>query len=98
LARDVGKQLRDGVQLEDGFTRVDSFRVIGRSGARIMVEIVIHEGRQHIVRRLLDEVGYPVLRLVRTKLGPISLGDQRPGRLRNLTRDEVGLLYREVGL
>jgi len=98
LARDVGKQLRDGVQLEDGFTRVDSFRVVGRSGARIMVEIVIHEGRQHIVRRLLDKVGYPVLRLVRTKLGPISLGDQRPGRLRNLTRDEVGLLYREVGL
>lgn len=98
MRRGVGKQLRDGVELEDGPARVDSFRVVGRSAGRVMVEIVIHEGRKHIVRRLLEEVGYPVQRLVRTKLGPISLGDQRPGRLRALTRDEVGRLYREVGL
>jgi 23S rRNA pseudouridine2605 synthase len=98
LARDVGKRLREGVQLPDGLVRVDSFRVIGQSGSRIMVEIVIHEGRKRVVRRLLEAVGYPVKRLVRTQFGPVALGAQRPGRLRPLTRDEVGRLYREVGL
>jgi 23S rRNA pseudouridine2605 synthase len=98
LARDVGKRLRAGVQLSDGLIRVESFRVAGESGTRIMVEIVIREGRKHVVRRLFDEVGHPVKRLVRTRFGPISLGTQRPGRIRPLTRDEVGHLYREVGL
>jgi 23S rRNA pseudouridine2605 synthase len=63
-----------------------------------MVELVLHEGRKHVVRRLLDAVGHPVQRLVRTAIGPITLGDLRPGRTRTLTRDEVGRLYREVGL
>ena len=63
-----------------------------------MVELVLHEGRKHVVRRLLDAVGHPVQRLVRTAIGPITLGDLRPGRTRPLTRDEVGRLYREVGL
>jgi 23S rRNA pseudouridine2605 synthase len=98
LERDVGKRLRQGVQLPDGVVRVDSFRVLGQAGPRVMVEIVLHEGRKHVVRRMLDEVGYPVKRLVRTQLGPIALGAQRPGRIRPLTRDEVGRLYREVGL
>ncbi len=98
VARDMGKRLREGVVLDDGFARVDSFRLTGQAGARIMVEVVLHEGRKHIVRRLLAEVGHPVLRLVRTQVGPIRLGQQRPGKVRTLTREEVGLLYREVQL
>ncbi|HMG31609.1 MAG TPA: pseudouridine synthase [Jiangellaceae bacterium] len=98
LARDVGRQLRAGVELDDGVVAVDSFRVVGRSGVRVMVELVLHEGRKHVVRRLLDAVGNPVERLVRTEIGPITLGDLRPGRTRMLTHDEVGHLYREVGL
>jgi 23S rRNA pseudouridine2605 synthase len=62
------------------------------------VELVIHEGRKHVVRRLLDEVGHPVQRLVRTAVGDVRLGDQRPGRFRPLTRVEVGSLYRSVGM
>jgi 23S rRNA pseudouridine2605 synthase len=98
LGRGVVRQLRDGVELEEGLTTVDAFRVVGSAGNRVMVELVVHEGRKHLVRRLLAEVGHPVQRLVRTKLGPVSLGDQRPGRLRPLTRGEVGRLYQEVGL
>ncbi len=98
VARDLGKRLREGVVLDDGFARVDSFRLTGQAGARIMVEVVLHEGRKHIVRRLLGEVGHPVLRLVRTQVGPIRLGQQRPGKVRTLSREEVGLLYREVQL
>ncbi len=98
VARNLGKRLREGIVLEDGLIRVDSFKLTGQSGPRVMVEVVLHEGRKHIVRRLLDEVGHPVQRLVRTQIGPIRLGQQRPGKVRTLSQQEVGLLYREVGL
>jgi len=98
IARDLGKRLRNGIELDDGLVTVDEFRVVSRSGARIMLELVLHEGRKHVVRRLLDSVGYPVGRLVRTDLGPIKLGDLRVGNTRRLTPDEVGALYRAVGL
>ena len=62
------------------------------------MELVLHEGRKHVVRRLLEEVGHPVQRLVRTAIGEVQLGTQRPGRLRPLTTAEVGALYRAVGL
>jgi 23S rRNA pseudouridine2605 synthase len=98
VARDVGRRLREGVELDDGVASVDSFRVVGRTGSRVMVEVVLHEGRKHVVRRLLTAVGQPVERLVRTRVGPIRLGDLRPGRSRSLSAAEVGRLYREVGL
>ena len=98
VARDVGRRLREGVELDDGVVAVDSFRVVGRTGSRVMVELVLHEGRKHVVRRLLAAVGHPVERLVRTRVGPIRLGDLRPGRSRTLSPAEVGGLYQEVGL
>ena len=98
VARDVGRRLRSGIELDDGVVAVDGFRVVGSSAGRVMVELVLHEGRKHVVRRLLDAVGHPVQRLVRTDIGPIALGELRPGRTRSLTRGEVGVLYREVGL
>lgn len=96
--RDLGKRLRAGVELEDGPVEVDSFRLVDSAAGRSMVELVIHEGRKHVVRRLMGEVGHPVLRLVRTAIGDVRLGNQRPGRLRALTRAEVGSLYRTVGM
>ncbi|MCU1628529.1 MAG: pseudouridine synthase Rsu [Pseudonocardia sp.] len=98
VARDVGKRLREGVELEDGPVKVHSFRLIDSLPGRSIVEIVVHEGRKHIVRRLLDEVGHPVQRLVRTAIGDVKLGDQRPGKLRPLNQTEVGSLYRTVGM
>jgi 23S rRNA pseudouridine2605 synthase len=98
VPRDLGKRLRAGVSLEDGPITVDSFRLVDSAAGRSMVELVLHEGRKHVVRRLMDEVGHPVLRLVRTAIGEVALGSQRPGRLRPLTHAEVGALYRAVGL
>ncbi|MBU3749303.1 MAG: pseudouridine synthase, partial [Mycobacterium sp.] len=63
-----------------------------------LVRVTLHEGRKHIVRRMLAAVGFPVQSLVRTDIGTLSLGDQRPGSIRALTRKEVGELYRAVGL
>ena len=98
VPRDLGKRLRAGVTLEDGPVSVDSFRLVDSAGGRSMVELVLHEGRKHVVRRLMDEVGHPVLRLVRTAIGEVQMGGQRPGRIRPLTHPEVGSLYRAVGL
>ena len=91
-------RLRAGVALDDGIARADSFRLISSAAGRAMVELVVHEGRKHVVRRMLAEVGLPVRRLVRTRVGAVTMGDLRPGVLRPLTGKEVGQLYAEVGL
>jgi 23S rRNA pseudouridine2605 synthase len=98
VPRELGRLLRAGVELEDGPARVDRFRVVDSVGRRVMVEIVLHEGRKHLVRRLLAAAGFPVTRLVRTRIGPVALGDLKPGRSRPLTRDELGRLFADVGL
>jgi 23S rRNA pseudouridine2605 synthase len=98
VPRDLGRRLREGIELEDGPASVDSFRVVSSAAGRALVEVVLHEGRNHIVRRMLAAVDHPVDRLVRTKIGPVLLGDLRPGRVRPLNRAEVGELYAAVGL
>ena len=98
VPRDLGRRLRDGLDLDDGPARVDSFRVVGSSGNRAMVELVIHEGRNRIVRRLLDAAGHPVQRLIRTAVGPVLLAELRPGKTRPLNSQEIGRLYEAVGL
>ena len=97
VPRTVGRQLRAGVELEDGPARVDEFRVVDSVGRSAQVELTLHEGRKHIVRRLLEQVGHPVSRLVRTSIGPIRLGDLRPGRTRRLTNAEIAALFKAVG-
>jgi 23S rRNA pseudouridine2605 synthase len=94
VGRQVGRRLRSGVVLDDGPVRVDGFRVVQAHGRQAIVEVVLHEGRKHIVRRLLAEVGHPVSRLVRTRIGPVHLGGQRAGSLRPLTRAEIADLHR----
>jgi 23S rRNA pseudouridine2605 synthase len=96
VAKTVARRLRDGVDLEDGRAQVDGFRVVQEQGQRAIVEVVLHEGRNHIVRRLLAAVGHPVERLVRTAVGPVLLGGQRAGSLRELTRAELAELHRLV--
>jgi len=59
IPRELGRRLREGVQLADGPVRVDSFKVVDSFAGKAMVELVLHEGRKHVVRRLLDEVGHP---------------------------------------
>ena len=93
VPRDLGRRLLAGIELDDGPVQVDSFRVVDSAPGRALVEVVLHDGRKHIVRRMLAEVGHPVLTLVRTQVGPIHLGDTKPGKWRNLTSTEVGALY-----
>ena len=98
VTRDAVRRLRKGVELEDGPVKVDSFEVMDTHAGQSVVEVVLHEGRKHIVRRLLAEVGLPVNRLTRTAVGPIDLARMRTGTIRKLTRTEVGALHELVGM
>ena len=81
----VEKTLLKGVELEDGMGRVLRFSHLSPQ----WIEVVIHEGRYHIIRRLMEAVGVEVLRLIRTKFGPISLGETLEGRWRDLNSGEL---------
>lgn len=94
----IVKQLLEGVTLDDGPVTVTSARIVETRQDKSIVELVIHEGRNRIVRRLLDHVGHPVVRLTRTQLGPVRIGRLKPGEIRELTRDELGQLLDGVGL
>ena len=63
------------------------------AAGRAVVELVLHEGRNHLVRRLLEAVDHPVSRLVRTAIGPVQLGHQRQGTVRKLSQREIGDLH-----
>lgn len=98
VPRGLGKKLRGGIELDDGPVVIDDFAVVDTAPGRTLVRVTLHEGRKHIVRRLLAEVGFPVQELVRTDIGAVTLGDQRPGSIRVLTQKEIGELYKAVGL
>ena len=98
VPKGLGRKLRDGIELDDGPVRVDDFAVVDAVPGRSLVRVTLHEGRKRIVRRLLAEVGFPVQELVRTDIGAVTLGEQRPGSIRVLTQKEIGDLYKAVGL
>ncbi len=98
VPRDLGRRLRAGVDLEDGPVAVDGFRMVESTARKALVEVMLHEGRQRVVRRLLSAAGHPVQRLVRTQVGPIRLGDLKTGRTRRLSQAEIAQLYLLVGL
>jgi 23S rRNA pseudouridine2605 synthase len=85
--------LRLGIALDDGRTAPATVRVVARRGASTAVEIAIHEGRNRQVRRMFDTIGHPVLRLVRTRVGPLADRRLAPGAWRPLLPNEVRALY-----
>jgi 23S rRNA pseudouridine2605 synthase len=86
--------LKSGVELDDGVARALRVRVVGGVGDKSLVELILAEGRNREVRRMLAAVGYPVLRLVRTAIGPLTDPKLRPGKWRQLSPAEVSALYR----
>jgi len=98
LSKDTLQTLLDGVMLDDGPVTVSRAKIIAKAKDKSIVELVIHEGRNRIVRRLLDQVGHPVRKLTRTELGPVRLGGLKPGELRDLTLDELGELLEAAKL
>jgi 23S rRNA pseudouridine2605 synthase len=92
VAPAVVRRLLEGVTLDDGPVTVSQARIVSAQQDKSIVELVIHEGRNRIVRRLLDHVGYPVRRLTRTAIGPVQMRGLPVGELRELTLAELGEL------
>ncbi len=98
VERDGLRTLRVGLELEDGMAACDTARIMQSLPDRTLVELVIHQGRNRIVRRMFDAIGHPVQALVRTRVGPVALGQLRPGSLRVLEGNELHALYTQAGL
>jgi 23S rRNA pseudouridine2605 synthase len=97
--REAIKVLEHGVELEDGLARALSVSIIREVSAKhFWVEVAIHEGRYHIVRRMFEAIGFVVLRLIRSEFGPLSLGETKEGRWRNLNETEVTNLFKVLKL
>jgi 23S rRNA pseudouridine2605 synthase len=90
--------LRGGVELEDGVTAPAEVRVVGRSAESSRLELTLHEGRKHQVKRMLEAVGHPVRRLHRVRYAGLDLGGLEPGGWRKLGKDEIAALRAGVGL
>src|SRR5918993_2464494 len=90
-AQTIAKLTR-GVELEDGPIAADKARLLDSSGGTSLVELTLHSGRNRIVRRMMAEVGHPVIELVRRQFGPLHLGTLPVGKARELTKVERGAL------
>lgn len=98
VTRGLTRVLEQGITLEDGPIKVDQF-VLRESALRnSIVEITLHSGRNRIVRRMMEEVGHPVMELVRTRFGNITIGRLKPGKTRVIAGSELGALMKLVDL
>ena len=89
--------LRQGVELDDGVTAPTEAHIVEKGEGRTLLQISLREGRKRQVRRMCEAVGFPVLRLVRTAIGPLGVGRLKPGRSRRLGPLEVRSLYESAG-
>jgi 23S rRNA pseudouridine2605 synthase len=94
LPQGIEKTLLNGVELEDGMARVLDYKQLSPT----WLEVTIHEGRYHIIRRLMEAIGVEVLRLIRTRFGPISLGETPEGRWRDLNDGELINLQKALNI
>ena len=83
------RRLTEGIRLDDGPASAVTTRLLDQSDGHSLVELTMGEGRKRIVRRMFDEIGHPVERLVRTAIGPVRDGSLKAGEHRTLTIEEI---------
>ncbi|MFC5370122.1 pseudouridine synthase [Arcanobacterium bovis] len=98
VTRGLGKVLEKGITLEDGPVKVDEFVLRESARKNSIIEVTLHSGRNRIVRRIMDEVGHPVMELVRTCFGNITIGRLKPGQTRVIGGSELSALMNLVDL
>ncbi|MDO5721119.1 MAG: pseudouridine synthase [Actinomycetaceae bacterium] len=98
VPRGLRRHLLRGIELEDGPVQVEDFQINDHYGDMTIVQIRLHEGRNRIVRRIFEQVGFPVVELVRTEFGPVKIGRLHPGVTRRVTGPVLSALYSSVGL
>lgn len=98
VTRGLQRVMEKGITLEDGPVKADKFVVRETARRNSIIEITLHSGRNRIVRRMMDEVGHPVMELVRTQFGNITIGRLKPGQTRVIAGSELGALMRMVDM
>jgi 23S rRNA pseudouridine2605 synthase len=96
--REVLDQLRHGVRLAEAWVRVPHVKIKARRKKSAILEMVLEEGRNREIRRVLAKTGHKVLRLVRVAVGPVRLGNMPPGAHRPLSPQEIKALREATGL
>lgn len=91
---DTIHKLMSGFELEDGFIKADRARLVDQSKGQTLIEVVLHSGRNRIVRRMFEHINLPVIDLVRKQFGPIHLGGLKLGHVRQLSKLEIGELLK----
>ena len=98
LPQNVASMLASrGVLLEDGWQKFDKIRILRQGSHKCEVSVSLHSGKNRIVRRVFAAIGFRVEKLVRTRMGPVSLGGLKPGEYRKLDKKEIEELEKEVG-
>ncbi|WP_062295945.1 pseudouridine synthase [Demequina maris] len=98
VSKHLCTHLKEGIDLDDGPVRATACHILDVTQDSSLVQVELHEGRNRIVRRMLDQMGHPVLELVRTQFGPIRLGTLAPGEVRQLGPVDVGRLMDAAGM
>lgn len=98
VPRGLGRKLARGITLEDGPVKVEDFQINDHYGEMTIIQLTLHEGRNRIVRRIMAEVGFPVIELVRTQFGPVHIGRLHSGVTRRIEGTVLQELYRSVNL
>jgi 23S rRNA pseudouridine2605 synthase len=94
ITQPILNKLIAGIELEDGPIKADKARLLSASGNHSLVEIEIHSGKNRIVRRMFESLGFPVVALVRRAFGPLHLGHLNSGHIRQLSKIELGALLK----
>ena len=92
------RKLMNGVELDDGFSGRSKANLIKQTGSRSVIRLIISQGRNRLVRRMVEAVGCKVIQLMRTGFGGLELGNLKIGKYRYLTPEEISSLKRSVGL
>lgn len=98
VTRGLQKVMTQGITLKDGPVKADRFVVRESQPRNSIIEITLHSGKNRIVRRMMGEVGHPVMELVRTSFGNVALGRLKPGRTRQVAGSELSALMHMVGM
>ncbi len=98
VSKDTIDAMKKGALLEDGPAKPDSVRLIKHEKDMSLIELVFHEGRKHIVKRFVSSFGHRVTRLKRVAIGPVRLGNLKPGQWRDMTKEELKSLHKALGL
>jgi len=98
VTEEVLQALRKGVTLEDGFSGSSKAALINRSGEKSVIRLTVTQGRNRLIRHMMDAVGHRTVHLIRTGFGNLDLGNLKPGQYRYLEPDELQALKKSVGL